>query len=136
MKSTSTQKLEGSKNAYFANQLASYLLSIKIQPKPTIVAAAFNKHYKTAIAKPHTVTKWLLGQTQPKSETLLLLAKWLKVEPNELISKPTAEASTSNKVSFEFDYTDQEVISKYLAMTLKQKFTVRLLIDAIADQAR
>jgi hypothetical protein len=136
MKSTSNQKLEGSKHAYFANQLASCLLSIKIQPKPTLVASAFNKHYRTTVAKPHTVRKWLLGQTQPKSETLLLLARWLKVEPNELISKPTAETTTSNKISFEFDFTDQEVISKYLSMTVKQKVTVRLLIDAIADNDR
>ena len=37
-------------------------------------------------------------------------------------------------MSFEFDFTDQEVISKYLSMTLKQKITVRLLIDAITDK--
>jgi hypothetical protein len=28
------------------------------------------------------------------------------------------------------------VISKYLAMTVKEKITVRLLIDAIADKGR
>ena len=122
------------RNAYFASQLKSCLLKNKITHSPTVLAAAFNSHYKTTIAKPHTVRKWLLGQTQPKSETLLLLANWLKVEPSELISKPTAETSTSNKVSFEFDFTDQEVIAKYLAMTVKQKVTVRLLIDAIADK--
>lgn len=136
MKSTSNQKLEGSKHAYFANQLKSCLLTNKITPSPTVLAAAFNSHYKTTVAKPHTVRKWLIGETQPKSETLLLLANWLKVEPSELISKPTAETTTSNKVSFEFDFTDQEVISKYLSMTVKQKVTVRLLIDAIADKGR
>jgi hypothetical protein len=31
---------------------------------------------------------------------------------------------------------DQEVISKYLAMTVKEKITVRLLIDAIAEKQR
>jgi len=40
------------------------------------------------------------------------------------------------KVSFEFDFTDQEVISKYLAMTVKEKITVRLLIDAITEKQR
>ena len=122
------------RNAYFASQLKSCLLTNKITPSPTVLAAAFNSHYKITLAKPHTVRKWLLGQTQPKSETLLLLARWLKVEPSELISKPTTETSTANKVRFEFDSTDQEVISKYLAMTVKQKVTVRLLIDAIADK--
>lgn len=124
------------KKAYFADQLISCLIANQIKTTPTALAAAFNKHYRTTAAKPHTVRKWLLGQTQPKSETLLLLAKWLNVEPSELISRPTEETTTSNKISFEFDFTDQEVISKYLTMTVKQKFTVRLLIDAIADNKK
>ena len=115
-------------------QLKVALSNQNIELSPTKVTISFNKHYQTTVVKPHTVRKWLLGQTQPKSETLLLLARWLKVEPSELISNPTAETSTANKVSFEFDFTDQEVISKYLSMTVKQKVTVRLLIDAIADK--
>jgi hypothetical protein len=118
----------------FAKQLALCLARNQIEAKPTIVAAAFNNHYKTTVAKPHTVRKWLIGETQPKSETLLLLANWLKVDPKDLISAPNEQVNLSNKVSFEFDFTDQEVISKYLAMTVKQKVTVRLLIDAIADK--
>ena len=125
---------ESPKHDYFAQQLAKQIKKYQIEPTPSALTAAINKHYKTTAFKPHTVRKWLLGQTQPKSETLLLLAKWLKVDPSELISNPTAETSTSNKVSFEFDFTDQEVISKYLVMTVKQKVTVRLLIDAIADK--
>ena len=134
MKRTLSQTQEISKHSYFAQQLAACITANQISLKPTFFASAFNKYYKTIVAKPHTVRKWLLGQTHPKSETLLLLARWLKVEPSELISQPTAETATSNKVSFEFDFTDQEVISKYLAMTVKQKVTVRLSIDAIADK--
>ena len=127
--------LQGSsKHAYFAKQLAKQLKKYQIEPTPSAVATAFNKHYKTKAAKPHTIRKWLLGQTQPKSETLLLLANWLKVDPKDLISVPNESVNMANKVSFEFDFTDQEVISKYLAMTVKEKITVRLVIDAIADK--
>ncbi len=131
-----TRLQESSKHAYFAQQLAKQLKKHQIEPTPSAVAAAFNKHYKTKAAKPHTVRKWLLGQTQPKSETLLLLANWLKVDPKDLISVPNEPVNMTKKVSFEFDFTDQEVISKYLAMTVMQKVTVRLLIDAIADKDR
>ena len=123
-----------SKHGYFANQLASCLTSNQIQPKPNAVATALNKHYNTTAFKPHTVRKWIIGETQPKSETLLLLANWLQVNPKDLISVPNEPINMANKVSFEFDFTDQEVIAKYLAMTVKQKVTVRLLIDAIADK--
>lgn len=127
---------ESSKHAYFAQQLAKHLKNHQIEPTPSAFAVAFNKHYKTNTVKPHTVRKWLLGQTQPKSETLLLLANWLKVDPKDLIAVPNEPVNMHNKVSFEFDFTDQEVISKYLSMTVKQKITVRLLIDAIADKGR
>jgi transcriptional regulator with XRE-family HTH domain len=123
-----------SKNAYFARQLTNALQAIGIEPSPKVVAKEFNQHFKSNIAKPHTVRKWLLGQAKPRSEMLMLLADWLNVSHNDLISKPAHTAS--NKVSFEFDFTDQEVISKYLAMTVKEKVTVRLLIDAIASKNR
>ena len=122
------------KHSYFAAQLAARLVDRQIAPTPIALSSAINKHYKTTTFRAHTVRKWLLGQTQPKSETLLLLANWLKVDPKDLISVPNEPVNMTNKVSFEFDFTDQEVISKYLAMTVKQKVTVRLLIDAIADK--
>ena len=74
--------------------------------------------------------------TQPRTEILLLLAEWLNLEPQELLTEKQTYANLSNKVSFEFDFTDQEVISKYLAMTVKEKITVRLVIDAIAEKSR
>lgn len=104
-----------------------------IEPSPKVVASAFNSYFKSDIAKPHTVRKWLLGQSKPRSEVLVLMANWLKVDPKELISTLEEKGSPENNISFQFDFTDQEVISKYLAMTVK-KITVRLLIDAIADR--
>lgn len=125
---------KNSKHAYFAQKLTACLQVAGVIQTPIAVATTINLHYKSKVAKPHTVRKWLLGQTQPKSETLLLLANWLKVDPKDLISVPNEPVNMTNKVSFEFDFTDQEVISKYLSMTVKQKITVRLLIDAIADK--
>jgi hypothetical protein len=127
---------QNAKHADFAIRLTEGLRALRIDISPVAVAKAFNEHYKykSSIAKPHTVRKWLLGQSLPKSETFLLLANWLKIEPKELMSKPLEVLASNNKVSFEFDFTDQEVISKYLSMTVKQKITVRLLIDAITDK--
>ncbi len=132
----SGKPVEKVKHSYFAAQLAARLIERQIALTPIALSSAINQHYKTKKFKSHTVRKWLLGQTQPKSETLLLLANWLKVDPKDLISVPNEPVNMTNKVSFEFDFTDQEVISKYLSMTVKQKVTVRLLIDAIADKNR
>ena len=67
---------------------------------------------------------------------LLLLAEWLHLEPQDLLKDMRVPNDLKSKVSFEFDFTDQEVISKYLAMTVKEKITVRLLIDVIAEKQR
>ena len=92
-------------------------------------------HCKLNIARPHTVRKWLLGLSKPRGEMLIHLAAWLNVDPKDLLRRPQKSGDLS-KVSLEFDFTDQEVIAKYLAMTLKEKITVRLVIDAIAGKQR
>jgi hypothetical protein len=125
-----------SKHADFAKRLTSALRKKNIDPSPVVVASAFNKQSKVTSLKPHTVRKWLLGVSQPRTEMLLLLAEWLHLEPQDLLTDKQAPKEIKNKVSFEFDFTDQEVISKYLAMTVKEKITVRLLIDAIAEKHR
>ena len=63
------------------------------------------------------------------------LANWLDIAPNDLL-RPSQDTFNLRKTSLEIDFTDQEVISKYLAMTVKEKITVRLLIDAIAEKQR
>ena len=125
-----------SKHAHFAKRLTVALRKSSIDPSPAAVASAFNKQSKVITLKPHTVRKWLLGVSQPRTEMLLLLAEWLHLEPQDLLNDKQAPREIKNKVSFEFDFTDQEVISKYLAMTVKEKITVRLLIDAIAEKTK
>ena len=124
-----------SKNVYFARQLTAALQKIGIEPSPKVVATEFNRHLKSNIAKAHTVRKWLLGMSKPSSAMLVPLANWLNVDPQTLL-RPPLESVNSAKLSLEFDFTDQEVISKYLAMTVKQKITVRLVIDAIAEKQK
>jgi hypothetical protein len=131
-----SEKQKKAKYSFFAKRLTAALIKSKVDPSPAAVANAFNKHSKVTTLKPHTVRKWLLGITQPRTEMLLLLAEWLNLEPQDLLTDKQAPKDLKNKVSFEFDFTDQEVISKYLAMTVKEKITVRLLIDAISEKYR
>jgi transcriptional regulator with XRE-family HTH domain len=127
------EQQNNSKNAYFARRLTAALHAMEIEPSPKVVATELNRHFKSNIAHPPTVRKWLLGLSRPSSEMLVPLANWLNVDPIDLL-RPPRETVNLKKASIEIDFTDQEVISKYLAMTIKQKVTVRLLIDAIAEK--
>jgi hypothetical protein len=131
-----TELQKNSKHADFAKRFTAELRKINIDPSPVAVTGAFNKISKSVKLKPHTVRKWLLGVSQPRNEMLFLLAEWLKLDPQELLNTNKSSINSMNKASFEFDFTDQEVISKYLALTIKEKVTVRLLIDAIAGKNR
>ena len=129
------EQQNNSKNVYFARQFTAALQKIGIEPSPRVVANEFNLYLKSNIAKSHTVRKWLLGQSKPSSEMLIPLANWLNVDPKHLLRPPQGNADFG-KFALEFDFTDQEVISKYLAMTIKEKITVRLVIDAISEKHR
>jgi hypothetical protein len=129
------EQQSNSKNAYFARQLTAALHAKGVEPSPKVVATELNLHCKSNIARPHTVRKWLVGHSKPRSEILLLLTNWLNVDPKQLL-RPLQETTHLSKVSFEFDFTDQQVISKYLSMTVKQKVTVQLVIDAISENTR
>ena len=129
------EQQNNSKNVYFARQLTAALRAMGIEPSPKVVATEFNRHFNSNIAHAPTVRKWLLGLSMPTSEMLVPLANWLNVEPINLL-RPPQETVNLRKASIEIDFTDQEVISKYLAMTVKEKVTVRLVIEAIAEKQR
>ena len=93
--------------------------------------SAYNKEHKDSPLKPHTARKWLIGETKPRQDSLVLLANWLKVKPEQLLGE-----EESVKVGIEIDFTDQELISKYLSINPKQKAAVSLLVDTILDKAK
>ena len=118
------------KHSYFAKRLTEALCTNNIAPTPIAFVSAYNKVHTDNQLKAHTVRKWLLGITKPRHDSMMLLAEWLKVSPYDFHSKP----KVIKKI--EIDFTDQEVISKYLSMNLKQKAAVSLLIDAILEKSR
>ena len=66
---------------------------------------------------------------------LVGLADWLNVDPKQFL-RTAQETANLSEASVEFDFKDQEVISKYLAMTPKEKLTVRLVVEAIVEKQR
>ena len=73
---------ENSKNSHFAKQFSIALHKKNIASSPVVITEEFNKYSKDIRLKPHTVRKWLLGISQPRTEILLLLADWLTLDPN------------------------------------------------------
>lgn len=120
-----------SRHVIFSKRLTDALRLKNIEPKPITFATAFNKEHKSIHLKPHTVRKWLLGRTQPRAETLLLIANWLQVEPDSLFDSKNIYADSKRKI--EFDFSDREIIAKYLSMNAKQKAAIKLIVDSMTN---
>ena len=119
------------KYASFAMRLTEALRSNNIEPTPSAVVSAFNKVHMGRTLKAHTVRKWLIGEAKPRYESMVLITEWLKFDTDYLTRKPGPIRSV-----VDIDFTDQEVITKYLSMNVKQKAAVSLLIDTILDKAK
>ena len=93
------EKQKNSKHADFVKRLTSALRKKNIDPSPSAVVSAFNKYSDVTSLKPHTVRKWFLGVSIPRTETLLLIAEWLNLELQGLLTGKQAPKEIKNKVS-------------------------------------
>lgn len=123
-----------SKYEFFAKRLTLALKKKNIEPSPAAVARAFNQYTPSATLKPHTVRKWLLGVSHPRADSLQLLAQWLGVKLEDLLAEKQAPNDVAKKERLEFDFVDQEIIAKYLALNERDKNTVRIVIKAITEK--
>ncbi len=124
---------KNSKNFYFAKRFTDALHLVGLEPSPKVIALEFNRHYKTGIAQPHTVRKWLVGAAKPRSEIMILLANWLNMDPKDLVRGPEQNLGATRRVSFDIEFNDQEVISKYLSLANKDKAIIRTIVEALSD---
>lgn len=128
---------EQSKHGKFAKSLCRAMIANNIKISASALANEFNKKFEGFYLTPSTTRNWLIGATRPRKPILAKLTAWLKLEPESVRGTPKHfESKSTEKYRFSFDFKDQEVIAKYLAMTDKQKVAVRLFVDAIADKKK
>ena len=122
----------------FAERLRSALDALGVRPSPTVVANGFNQRYWGRSITPHTARNWLLGQSMPTQDKLVVLAEWLQVSPDELRFGKTARAqrlSDADPLFEQLDMADREMISRYLGLPIADRKTVRDVVAAMTVAA-
>lgn len=122
----------------FAERLRRALEAAGVRPSPTLVAHAFNSRYWGRNITPHTVRNWLLGQAMPTQDKLVVLAEWLQVSPDELRFGRSASGGHrpgSDALSDSLDMADREMLRRYLGLSVRERQTVREVVDAMAVAA-
>lgn len=83
----------------------------------------------------HGVRRWLLGESLPKQEKVLVLAEWLQILPQELRYGVEVEKRIQQKRA-RWDegigYQEREVFEAYLTLPIAQRKVVREVIQTFA----
>ena len=122
----------------FSERLRKALEAAGVRPSPTLVANEFNlRHWGRSIT-PHTARNWLLGQSLPTQDKLVVLANWLQVSPDELRFGKASSGLRLADADPEFgqmDMADREMLKRYLSLPKPERKTVREVVTAMAVAA-
>lgn len=119
----------------FAQRLRRALEAGAVRVSPTVVANEFNLRYWGRSITSHTARNWLLGKSIPTQDKLRVLADWLQVSPDELrfgrlVS--AQKATESDQMLEALNLVDREMLTRYLALGLNERKTVREVVSALS----
>lgn len=120
----------------FAKRLRAALLAAGYEPKPAVLEREFNLRYMGKPMTLHGVRRWLLGESLPRQDKVLVLAEWLHVPPQQLrygveIEKRIQQqrARWDEGISSK----EREVFEAYLNLPVPQRKVVREVIFTFAQ---
>jgi transcriptional regulator with XRE-family HTH domain len=119
----------------FAERLKQAMVAEGYEPRPAVLERGFNQRYRGRSVSFQAVRRWLIGESLPEQDKLLVLAEWLKVEPQALrfgagAVQRVAEARTRFEEAMNFE--DREVFEAFLNLPAPQKKIVCEVILAFA----
>jgi hypothetical protein len=126
--------MENSNNK-FAQRLRAAMIAAGYEAKPAVLEREFNLRYWGKPMTLHGVRRWLLGESLPKQEKVLVLAEWLQILPQELRYGVEVEKRIQQKRA-RWDegigYQEREVFEAYLNLPIAQRKVVREVIQTFA----
>ena len=104
-------------------------------PRPAVLEREFNTRYWGKPMTLHGVRRWLLGETLPSQDKLVVLAEWLGVPPQELRFGPELVQRVEQR-RHRWDravgYEEREIFEAFLRLPVPQRRVVREVIVAFS----
>jgi hypothetical protein len=120
----------------FAKRLRAAMQVAGYEPKPAILEREFNLRYMGKPMTLHGVRRWLLGESLPKQDKVLVLAEWLRVPPQQLRYGVEVEQRIEQQRA-RWDegigYQEREVFEAFLSLPAPQRKVVREVIQAFVQ---
>jgi transcriptional regulator with XRE-family HTH domain len=121
--------------AQFAQRLREAMTAAGYAPRPAVLEREFNTRYWGKPMTLHGVRRWLLGETLPSQDKLVVLAEWLGVPPQELRFGPELVQRVEQR-RHRWDravgYEEREIFEAFLRLPVPQRRVVREVIVAFS----
>lgn len=116
----------------FAKRLRAAMQAAGYEPKPAVLEREFNQRYWGKPMTLHGVRRWLLGESLPRQDKVLVLAEWLRVPPQQLRYGVEVEKRIQQQRA-RWDegigYQEREIFEAFLALPAPQRKIVREVIQ-------
>ncbi len=117
----------------FAERLIKAMQDSGYAPKPSVLEREFNQRYWGKPMTLHGVRRWLLGETLPSQDKLVVLAEWLGVPPHVLRFGDEVSARIEERRA-RWDsgvgYQEREIFEAFLQLPVPQRKVIREVILA------
>ncbi len=121
----------------FALRLQQAMKHAEIENSPSVLSRLFNQHSKTKQVTTHGARKWLLGESIPTQERLLLLAELLAVSPSWLRFGTGDMINGQTKGGADHaSKEDHEVMYAYKSLPYSERNVVRSLLQMLKKRVR
>ncbi len=123
----------------FAKQLREAMIREGYEAIPSVLEREFNLRCWGRSVSLHGVRRWLRGETMPTEDKLLVLAEWLKIEPQALrFGSEKIKKIRANQQRWQeaIQHQERETFEAFLALPSPQKKIVREVILTFAKAQR
>ena len=119
----------------FAARLRDAMVKAGLKPESAVLERNFNLRYFGKPITLHGVRKWLIGESIPPYDKIIVLAEMLNVPPEELtfgldIKQQVKETRT--RWDEGIGYQEREIFEAFLALPTPQRKIVREVIETFA----
>jgi hypothetical protein len=122
----------------FAQRLKQAMERAGYEARPSVLEREFNTRYWGKPMTLHGVRRWLLGETMPRNDKILVLAEWLGETPQNLgfgVEGAAAPGGAVRRGPRGGGYRDDELMNAMMSLPVTQRRVVREVILTFARDA-
>jgi hypothetical protein len=119
----------------FAKRLRDAMQAAGYEARPAVLEREFNQRYWGKPMTLHGVRRWLLGESLPRQDKVLVLAEWLRIPPQQLRYGVEVEKRIQQQRAHwdeGLGYQEREMFEAFLALPAPQRKVVREVIQTFA----